>query len=327
MSAGDSILDELSFVRAPLQSADLAELAPSVDTTFSLYVNGSTRPIQFARPFFVSELGQRQTGGSWSTLCGLLRRQGIPIFSSVVALQDVPAASVPPRLARRFVNEPLDAVELQTAEAFEIACRAPSGRSWGWTSEITTEQLGEFVEAIRQASGGDTPVGIGLPLGCHELDLRSSLKASVDFVSLVASGPTVGRADIRAVAQARRICSDCGQASLPLFVNLPISNADQAMKVLALGASAICIDSLLSNCIPKPAAGAAVGGGIGSGMLSGITAGPRKAVGLPQVEQALEQLNQTLHDTLRSVGAKRLQQCNVACLRDLPNRESLLTAD
>jgi hypothetical protein len=270
------------------------------------------------KPFFVRNLGRSQAGGAWSTFCGLLRAQGIPIFSTVAALQDVPGASVPARMGRRFINEPLDAVELQTADVFEVACCDVAGQRWGWTSEVAANQLRAYIDAIRQAAGGDTPVGIGLPVNCHETDLRACLEAEVDFISLESAAASLAVTDIHAVASARRMCRQLGQAALPLLVSLPLSDPHQALKVLALGASAISLDSLLSGCFPKPPASPTAG--VGSGMLSGISTGPRKTVGLPDVERTLERLNQTLQTTLNSIGAKNLNQLNVDCLRSCTQR-------
>ncbi|MCA9131835.1 MAG: hypothetical protein KDA45_01715 [Planctomycetales bacterium] len=317
------LFDELSFRQAPLSAVEPTAAPWTQDLGFVLPVHGTERQFRCGLPYYVRDLSPAHLGEAWPVFCGLLRRYGLPLFSSVADLQQVPAAAVPPRMGRRFVNEPLDAVELQAADGFELVCRDRHLPAWGWATEVVPEgaetadcELPALISAVRQAAGGDTPLGVGLPLGCQRRDLQRCLQAKVDFISLLATSANMELADAYHLVQTRRACLQEGLPGLPLLVAVPLDHGQQALKLLALGASAVCIDSLLRPLIPKAETQGAAALASGGGMLSSIAAAAaRKPPTLPKVEALLQQLHTELAACLRQVGVHEPGELGLDCLQ------------
>lgn len=316
--ATQSILDDLGFIQAPLwpaqRSRGLAVL-PDHPTNWSIPVHEGQREFKSAAPFFVRTLGPQQLHSAWRPFCGLLRTHGIPIFSSVQALDTVPVAAVPARWGIRFNDEAIDANDLKTADAFELGCYDRSQRNWSWPIEVPPPQLEPFVFATRMAAGADTPIGIGLPLACHISDVQHSLNANVDFISLIARNPRLDASDLHGLVVCRKLVERSSHPNLPLLVTAPIRSIEDALKLLALGATAVCIDDLLSPLITQSLVNVATES-VGSGMLAGISSPPaRKNVDLHAVATALADLQESLQVRMTAVGARTLVELNDTCLR------------
>lgn len=325
MSLGEELLNELCFTIAQLPVSNRTTPPGKLSTKCSLVVSGSGREHQFSLPYFVRHLSPTELGISWVPFCSLLRQHGIPIFSSVRALQDVPAASVPARWGLRFINEPIDAVELTTADAFELSCRNRSGEEWGWSSELHPEKLGALVCAVREAAGGDTPIGVCLPLGAHQDDVRQVLAANVDFIGLIARYPRLEAGDVQGLVHCRRMADQLRQSSLPILVSAPITNQEQAHKLLALGATAVCIDDLLRPLISEALAARTTALG-GAGMLSGMmpVTSP-KTPALTTISTALVKLQQQLVERMNSAGASDMRKFTSQLLRSCSQRAQQVT--
>lgn len=326
MSLADELLDEIFFMPGTLPVSD-GPFAPSqkFSTLCGISVRASSRTFQFNLPYFVSQLGPKQLGNGWISFCGLLRRCGVPLFSSVAPLHAVPAASVPARWSRHNINTALDATELNSADALEIACCAPDERTWEWSSELQPEQFGGFVSAVRMAAGGDTPIGIGLPLGCHTADMRRAMEAQVDFIHLHARGKRLEANELHSLVQMRNLSDKHQTVRLPILLSAPLSELTHAHKLLALGATAVCIDTLLQPLIP-PLTAALTTEVVGGGMLSGLmpTVSP-KPLPLTAVEAALAEYQQQLVELLRTTGTDQLQGLNSSLLRSCTERSARIT--
>ncbi len=338
MSVGEDVLHELCFVQAELPPATGRGNDACSTTTCALGVRGSARTFQFGLPFFVRGLRPFAVGTAWNIFCSLLRQHGIPLFSSVADLHSVAASAVPPRCGIRNINQPLDVAELTTADAFELACcegldavgvrssgsnQNSQRQRWGWSQEFLPEQLGGFVSAVRQAAGGDTPIGVGLPLGAHVEDLRRALRAGIDFISLTSRFQTLEADDVRSVMQCRQLTREMECDDLPILVSPPRINWDQAHKLLALGASAVCIDSLLRPLIP---AAPTTVDDLGVGMLSSLTPkASRKAPELTTMSAALDAARLELVERLQSCGAHDLKNFGAHVLRSCSPRATQLT--
>jgi hypothetical protein len=326
MSLADDLLDEIFFTPDSLPVSD-GPFAPSqkLSTLCELPMQASSRTFQFNLPYFVSQLGTQQLGNGWLSFCGLLRRFGIPLFSSLAPLHAVPAAAVPARWSRHHINCALNATELNSADAFEIACCAPDARTWEWSSELQPDRFGSFVSAVRLVAGGDTPIGIGLPLGCHLDDMQLALEAQVDFIHLHARGKRLEANELHSLVKLRSLSNRYQTVRLPILVSAPLSELTHAHKLLALGATAVCIDTLLQPLIPTLAASLtteAAGGGMLSGLIPAVSP---KSLPLPAIEAALAEYQQELISVLRSTGAGQLQRLTSDMLGSCTERAARVT--
>ncbi len=314
------ILDELCFVQAPLLNANRSLIpvaSPHDLTACSIPVFEGQRAFKFAAPYFVRALGPTRLGSAWSTFCGLLRTRGIPLFSSVQALDKVPVADVPARWGIRFADEPINANDLKTADAFELGCHDRAQRNWRWPAEVSPLQVEPFVFATRMAAGADTPIGVSLPLGCQSADMQQCISANVDFINLIARFPRLDACDINSLVVCRQLVEKSPRPNLPILVTAPIGDIEHAHKLLMLGATAVCLDDLLTPFIPNSLASGPLQA-TGSGMLAGISSPhSRKAVDLPELATALGDYQQILQDRMGSVGARSLAEFNASCLRSV----------
>lgn len=326
MSEGEELLRGLCFAQSPLPVSSRQDLRNSYSTKCTLSVSGSEREHQFHLPYFVRHLTPSELGISWVSICNVLRQHGIPIFSSVAALQEVPAASAPARWGMRYINEPIDGIEVTTADAFELSCQDRSRKEWGWSSELRPEQMGALVSAVREAAGGDIPIGISLPLGAHDDDLRHVLAAGADFISLIARTARLQATDVHGLVHCRKLANHMSQNYLPILVTAKLSSQEQAHKLLALGASAVCIDDLLRPLIAAALEARSTNNISGTGMLSGMMplASPKLPV-LTNVSTALIDFQQQLVERLNSVGARDLRSFTSDVLRSCSQQAQQIT--
>ena len=317
MSSGKRILDELSFAPAALAPLDPQGSRGASAADVRIPIAGEADAgYRMASPFFVRETQPTPWGTAWPLLCQLLARHGVPMFTPASALGGLPATDAPPRFGLRYAGEPIDADELRTAGLFELACHQRDSVRWGWSAEASAELLPDLVRAVRRAAGAAVPIGLGLPLPSHPSDLRHAVDSEADFLTLVSRSRSLDIADIVAIRSARRLCDGIRPQRPPaLLVAAPVGRVDHAIKLLALGATAVCIDALLARRIPRqrepqsePVAG--------RGMLSGITGvAPPRAVGLPDVERLLEQLDRELMQILHHAGVTEVGQLSASHLR------------
>lgn len=331
MSLGLALLDELDYTQAPLIGAVATPKGISDPIAQAVSVSGSSRTIALHTPYFTRSLGAAELGAAWVPLCNLLRRHGIPAFSSAHALAKVPAASVPARWSGRAVDEPFEPDELATADLFEIAYHDRARRQWKWPSEIAPNRIDSLLRSVREAAGGDTPIGISLPLGCHLNDLQRCLSADVDFICLSCRFAKFAASDLHSLALCRRMAGQLNRPQLPLLVTAPIVDIEQAHKLLALGASAVSIDDILRPLLAhdmqsceKEVSTADLRRMLPSLALS---TGPstNQMFELPQVEKQLTQARQLLVERLESVGASDLMGFTHECLRSVSERAERAT--
>lgn len=331
MSLGLTLLDELDYVQAPLIRRLKTPPNSSHSMAQTIPISGSSRTIALRAPYFTRSLGPIDLGVAWAPFCKALRHHGIPIFGSIDAFAKVPAASVPARWSGRTVDEPFDTDELSTADLFEIACHDRARRQWKWSSEIDTARIGGLLRSVREASGGDTPIGISLPLGCHLDDVKHCVSADVDFICLTSRFAKFEASDLHNLVQCRMLASHLNRPRLPLLVTAPIVDIEQAHKLLALGASAVSLDDILRPAIAqdmqpdeKEVAVADLRRKLSSIALN-INPSANKQFELPLVEKLLTQARRLLAERLASVGADDLPSFNPECLRSVSERAERVT--
>lgn len=355
MNLGLSLLDELEYARAPMLSFAAAQTNPVPSLQQSIPVSDSQRAIQLKSPFFIRSLGASELGAAWEPLCSVLRRHDIPIFSSVEGLDGVPAASVPARWSGRTSDEPFQAVELATADLFEVSCLSRQTPQWSWPSELSAEHIDGLLRSVRAAAGGDTPVGLNVPLGCHPSDLQRCLTADIDFISLshthavarsadsplgsvaasslAAAGAQSGAflaGDLHSVVRCRQMLQQLNRPQLPLLVTAPVVDVGQAHKLLALGASAVSLDQIVRQSLAfdvRPSHEEQPESDLPFRLPSlpqrGAAAAKRDA--LPHLEIQLKRARQVLVELLQSVGASSLDDFDQHCLVSISQRAEQVT--
>lgn len=331
MSLGLALLDELDYIQAPLIGSEKTSTGMTASMVQAMPVSGSSRAIALRSPYFARSLGPADLGAAWVPFCHLLRHHGIPIFSPVDALVDIPAASVPARWSGRAIDEPFDFKELTTSDLFEVTCHDRARRQWIWPSEIAPARIDGLLRSVRATAGNDTPIGISLPLGCHVDDMQSCLLADVDFISLSCRFAKFEANDLHSLVQCRRLAAQLNRPQLPLLVTAPIVDIEQAHKLLALGASAISLDDILRPVIAQDMqhndneAAAAELRRVLPSIASSLKSSAPQRFELPQVEKLFRRAPQLLRERLASVGAKKLPEFTLECLRSVSERAERLT--
>ena len=266
-----SLLSDLLFVPSEMEMKGASEGLSRPDCSVVLKSATSTRRISLSLPVVLRSLEAREVGKHWGGLCGLLRQNGVALHCPLAALDAVAAGAIPLRIGRRFRDAPLDSVELKNSDAFELDLRSglENQYGWNWPEEITSPKLlAACVSAVRDAAGGDTPIGAVLPLGAAISDLKNCVEADVDYLSLV--GAQRGNVDglmVQGVVQARKVCIDQGREDLPIMIDVPVRQVSDIPKLLALGASVVSMDELVAGAVRRANAKLKQ---LGTGMLAGI---------------------------------------------------------
>ena len=323
MSNSSCILDEVAVTPVALMPALPSRYGPMPSTVRQI-PTPTGRKLQFAAPFFVRGLSAAQLNMSWPVVCGLLRAKGMPIYATVAELQSVPAASVPARVAVRFLGEPLVHEEVTTADAYELVNCNADGLGWGWPFEIASARdLKALVCVLRDALAGETPIGMSLPLNAKAADLRMCLDSSIDFLtlthcteSLVSAPEQVATLAAHGIVSVRRLCKQFGRPNLPLLLDAPIDDCDHAIKLLALGATAVNVAKLVESAMPAPEP-ARYESKLTDSLLGSLPGVPKVVRELPQVERKLSELVRRLTETLHFTGVIDVAELNTDCLRGL----------
>jgi len=292
-----SLFDELVFAPPGLT---FTPPPMSVNTSLALEVKGSNRRLQFAMPWFLRHPPQPMLATRWPAFCGTIRAQGIPMFCRVDQLEKVSAMQLPIRLARRELGQAFDPHELRTADALEIDLYNSAQKCWQWPLELAgPERISRFVQAARDATASLTPIGLSLPSGASNVDLKLCVEAECDFVTLVGVEAEAAGCEavmVEGLTRARELFQSAA-ARIPILVVSPLRKPEHALKLLALGASAVCIDSLVNPLIKDLRASSSLMAG---GMLSGINIASQEKVDVPEIAPLLSNLRQTLETCLRS---------------------------
>lgn len=320
---GQSILDDLIFFPNALMPALPDGYGPAISTARAIH-SSSVRKLQLNAPFFVRGLSASQLETNWSVVCGILRANGLPLYATCQDLQMVPAAQVPARFAQRFLGGPLVHSEVMTADAFELVNSTESGSGWSWPYEIgSARDLKNLVSTLQAATGGEIPIGINLPLNAQLADVRMSLDSSADYLTLTycpeclaASPEHVANLAAIGIVSARKLCAQFGRAKMPLMLDAPIVRNDHLVKLLALGATAINIESVVRNAMPA-AEPRRYESKLTENLLGNLPSAQKVVRELPQVERALSELTQQLIGVLRFTGLLNVAELQSTSLKSL----------
>lgn len=297
----DSVLDALVFQAIPLGEPlpkGPLDLSVQLASGSSLATaNPVIRAFTQAAPLFARRSPMTSQDLNWPAYCGLLRDSGVPLqtsFSEVESLSDV---NVPLRMVRRGYDEGFDLTDVTSADTVLIDCVATL--SGNRCSRLPLETAGwhelkQLVESLRQVVGLGTPVGLGMLAGDIYTDVSNALAARVDYVVLeFAEFSNSSNAAVNhlawSVVAARNACAQSGSPKFPIFVDAPLTNVANVIKLLALGATAMCIDALAASALPAAVPASMP---VPKGLLSGIGSLPVKTT--PNVQPIATKLDELL---------------------------------
>lgn len=320
---GKSILDDVLVAPVALMPALPMGYGAAINTSRAIQTP-TGRKLQMNAPFFARGLSASQLASNWPVVCGILRAKGLPVYATVDELQAVPAAQVPARIAQRFLGQPFVHNEVTLSDAFELVNCHRNGSGWSWPFEISSgRDLKTLVTTLRAATGGEVPIGMTLPLNAKPGDIRMSLDSSVDYITLtycsesltsrsedIASQAAIG------IVSARKLCAQYGRANVPLLLDAPITNHEHLIKLIALGASAVNIATILRNAIPasEPKRYESM---LAENLLGSLPSVHKAVKELPQAERALSELLQKLSETMRFAGLLDISELDRDCLFSL----------
>lgn len=324
----NAVLDEIVF-----QAAPLGEPAPTAAPSLAVHVpvaaayKGFSQPV----PLFARRPPVSANEPHWPAYCGLLKDFGVPLQTTVEALESLSVAHVPLRLAKRKLDEAFEFLELETAEAIEISCFAstPGGTLAQLPPEAAAwHELKTLIECVRDLSGGATPIGLGLLIGDVDADVANALAAGADFVILEYSNtdqelaPAEFDVLVWSVVAARSVCVRTGAPRFPIYLDAPVTRSDDLIKLLALGATAVSIDGLARTSLPVVYRTAAMP----QGMLSGIGGLSTQSVpSLKPLESRLTALIESLKTRLLQLQLAHVSQMSRDHLRALSEQAARLS--
>ena len=320
MMTAHANLDDVVVTTVALMPALPFGYSPAISTSREIQTP-SGRKLQFNAPFFARGLSASQLSTNWPAVCGILRAKGLPMYATVQELQSVPATQVPARIAQRFLGQPFVHDEVTTSDALELVNCTLVGSGWSWPYEISgSRDLKTLVTTLRSATGGEVPIGMNLPLNAKLADMRMSLDSTVDYLTfthcpecLTSSTAQVTSLAAHGIVLARKICAQYGRPKIPLLLDAPIANIDHVIKLLALGASAINIASIIRNALPA-AEPQRFESKLTESLLGGLPTVQKVVRELPQVERSLAELIQRLSETLRFAGLLDVAELESSCL-------------
>jgi hypothetical protein len=242
------VLDEIVFAPTPMRPLCPDRSANPLNMGCDFTV-GTTGMRRFSGPWLVGHTTSAQAGYRWSDLCDRLKCRGLLLDCPSSMLEKVAVSSVPLRVCQVQLDQPLDPVELTSADIVELTCRSVETRQWGWPAEFTNGcTLTDWVQSIRIIS--HSPVGLGIPATCDRQSLQQALSAQPDFISLHGLESTIAHL-IHTLVQIGPLAQEQSGRSLPIIVRTNLSRPNDLVKLICLGASQVTVDAALSDLWPK----------------------------------------------------------------------------
>ncbi len=308
-----SFLDELVFV-----PGKMSPLSPSTSLSSASVVfgpRGGARPVQAQAPWIVGQTLPQQAGSQWVDLCTRLSQRGLVLDCPAAALEKVPVSSIPRRLFQQRVNTALDMPNLQSADIVEVTCQSASRSVWGWPPEIeSSSNLSNWLSAIRRVIGSQTPIGLGLNVGCDDQAIQTAFDAEADFLTLHASSSIELLAETLGRLRAQRTQA---KRNLAIIVRTNSKSIEHLLKILALGASAVTIDGYLSDL--WQAAGNSMSSFLGTRIPAATPSGPCP------IAERIDSLQQKLIELMASTASNNPNDFGQS-LRALTPRASQIAA-
>ena len=270
-----------------------------------------------------------------------LRLVGAFAVAEAGDLAEIPLNRMPKRVLPIFPNSFPSAEEFDTADAVEIQFSllrpteipVPNGYAQQRLLPYDCPTLALFqkkFEAIRNTLTHDVPVGMAMVKGRLEEELPSLLQVKPDFVSLIdARQPRIEPCipDGWFAQRARSIATAAGLASLPIFIESDVRSGEEIVKLVALGATAVTLDSIYLDVhrdFRKSLQRDSIPSGLGGLSLPTSTVPP-----MAKLEQSfvgeLQAIQQGIRYSLETLGVSTIQDLRPDCLIALTDEASRLT--
>jgi hypothetical protein len=240
-----SILDEIVFTSGPLPI--LSPLPNQHDQCLSVRFNGDdvTCALELPTPWVTCSLTPETAKQNWNAFCQQLKQCGVPIECSHDALSNLPSHSLPQRIFRIDIEQPLPPSGASGAILIELTCQSARRGDWGWPPEVVDlNLLNDWLLAVRSALGGSAPLGLGLPLNANDSTLQRVASLDVDWIAVHTDETESLDAIVFWLVLFRQILSDVGRPELPIMVRTRSPVSENQIKLLAMGASLVSIDNL-----------------------------------------------------------------------------------
>ncbi len=320
------VLDELFFHHAPMRRAGEASSAVTLRRSIQCAEGGLT----LNKPMVLYDCPSLRLREAWPSVCAALRNADVGVFGTAGSFESVPAESVPLRIAQTFAGEPIEFDDIASADAIQVNCWQRKTKNARWPSEAGGDQLAAYMDAIRIGAGGDVPVGVGFQVGVCAPDVVTALEAGAEFVGVYSDDPFVSIQHVVALRRIRAACIAAEKASLVVIAALPAAKPDEMLKLLAVGASVISVDSMLSPLASVIAAESSPNAGnnskgLGSALLNALE--PQQdpvGVALDRLPEQLADCTEKMVDRMAEIGAVSLSTLTESNLRTSSNTLSRL---
>lgn len=261
------VLDELFFANAPMRRAGEASSEITLRHEIAARSGGG---LILPGPLMLVDCPALEQASVWKNACAVMRQQQVAVFATHEKAPSIEPEAMPIRIAQAFAGEPIDFDDIVTASAIVVNCWQRTTRNSRWPSEADARQLGSYLDAIRVASGGSIPVGVGFQVGVCQQDVVSAVEAGVDFLSVVSDERFVSIQHVVALRKIRSACLAAGGQDFVVLATLPAMTAEEILKLVAVGASMVSVDAMLAPYVPEITQAGPQSGGLGSALLQAL---------------------------------------------------------
>lgn len=306
-------LDGLALVPATLEARIRKRTYDKLAKSLRCNVEREGDRLHFIAPFTSRTVLQaRPKDFPLQAIAAAIHHVGGALTSQSSTLAQVPINRLPSRIAPIFWDSFPHPDELATADAIELQMLASTdaeiryagtSRLPLWPLDIAdVGRLAKKISAIQTLGKDQIPVGVAIPRGTTNVDIRYLAKSGVDFVTLVEPSSSASTDDglplVWQTMAARRAAVEAGRPNLPIFMELPIRNGVDVAKWIALGASGIVLDGFLHPYLePEKEPEEPEEGGLFSGMGLAITPSS-KATNAKFIATSLQNLGKQLSEAL-----------------------------
>jgi hypothetical protein len=264
-----------------------------------------------------------------AAICTAARQLGIAVSAPISLLEQLPAVSVPPRIAQVWTDSCPTASELELSDLIEVNLtsersgnalalrQTPSADSHlPWPIDVPdAARLKSRLQMLREVTGNRTPIGLVIN-SCHVAeDVMLAISAAADFIILQWNLNPLSDQDREifpttdvaiALTTARRTLQEAKAHTTTLIVDCPIEAAVDFPKLFALGANCWCCQSAaLSMLKPAPTTPSyQMGGSFGGVASSTPKANPQQS----QIVEKLQRLLQSLVYVLQRSGKNAVHE-------------------
>lgn len=264
---------------------------------------GEREPLRFGLPLVVRNIHSEHVGEAWIAFATLMQRLEIPLRGALTEWANLENADKPLRQSWCSSDNAFDVDDLQHADLFEIDLRTGNEVAWSLRPELRKQDsLKALVDTLRLVRG-KIAVGVTLPAGASSEDIQLVCNSGVDFVTVVERNQLslLGISTLRAIQEFNE------GTKTKVIVDATVESLEDIVKCVALGASAVSVDSLLRPIIKRSTQSS----DSGSGMLSGIasTASPAKNL-LKEVTLTISSFRERLEEALGLTGCSTVSEFN-----------------